>query len=81
MAGIDTVGMACRVLDHHSLDYEIRRGKHVKIVVEYEGKHQTLVTGGSTSDKRALQNFYHTIKRLLSSLGVPFQECKALMYN
>lgn len=82
MAGMDTVNMACRVLDKHELDYEVKRGKHVKIIVSYAGKKQTFVTGGSISDKRAIQNFYHTLKRLLTSLGVSFMpDSKALIYN
>lgn len=82
MAGMDTVNMACRVLDHHELDYEVKRGKHVKIVVNYDGKKQTFVTGGSISDKRAIQNFFHTLKRLLTGLGVAFKpDSKALIYN
>jgi hypothetical protein len=81
MAGRDTVGMARRVLDHHGLNYEVKRGKHVKIVVDYEGRKQTFVTGGTISDGRAIMNFYHTIKKLLTGLGVPFEECKGLCYN
>lgn len=81
MAGVDTVAMALRVLDHHGLDYEVKRNKHVKIVVTFEDRRQTLVCGGSTSDKRALLNFYATIRKLLMALGVPFEDCKALIHN
>lgn len=82
MAGKDTVGMACRVLDHHDLSYEVKWGKHVKIVVDYQGRKQTFVTGGTVSDGRALMNFYHCLKRVLLSLGVPFRsDSKALIYN
>jgi hypothetical protein len=82
MAGMDTVDMAKRVLDYHGLDYTVKVGKHVKIVVDFEGKKQTFVTGGSISDKRAIQNFYHTLKRLLTSLGVCFlPDSKKLIYN
>lgn len=82
MAGRDTVGMAMRVLDHHGLNYEVKHGKHVKIVVDYEGRRQILVCGGTTSDIRALMNFYHSVKRLLIKLGVEFQaDSKALIYN
>lgn len=82
MSGMDTVEMAKRVLHHHDLHYEIKRGKHVKIVVDFEGKKQTFVTGASTSDKRAIMNFYSTLKRLLLSLGVAFRDdSKSLIYN
>jgi hypothetical protein len=74
--------MAKRVLDHHGLTYEVKHGKHVKIVVDYEGRRQILVCGGTTSDNRAILNFYHSLKRLLTALGVPFQpDSKALLYN
>jgi hypothetical protein len=81
MAGMDTVDMAKRVLERHGLAFEVKRGKHVKIVVEHEGKKQTFVTGGSISDKRAVKNFYHTLKRLLIGMGVEFQDSKALLFN
>jgi|GEM_PF-5363353 len=82
MAGVDTVEMAKRILDHHALDYNVKIGKHVKIVVDYKGNKQTFVCGGTTSDKRALQNFYHFIKRVLTSLGVNFlPDSKQLIYN
>lgn len=82
MAGRDTVDMACRVLDHHGLSYTVKQGKHVKIVVDFEGRRQTFVTGGSISDKRAILNFYHTLKRLLLSLGVAFRaDSRALIHN
>jgi len=81
MAGVDTIGMACRVLDFHNLDYELKRGKHVKIVVTHGTQRQILVTGGTVSDNRAIKNFYHQIKRTLLSLGVAFQECKSLIHN
>lgn len=81
MAGTDTVAMAKRVLEHHGLAFEVKHGKHVKIIVSHEDKKQTFVTGGSISDKRAIKNFYHTLKRLLTGMGVPFQECKALLNN
>jgi hypothetical protein len=81
VAGVDTVAMALRVLDHHGLDYEVRRNKHVKITVAYGDRRQTLVCGGSTSDKRALLNFYATIRKLLIGIGVPFEDCKALIHN
>lgn len=81
MAGIDTVAMAERVLKHHGLEYEVKRNKHVKITVTHGEEKQTFVTGGSVSDKRAIQNFYHTLKRLLLKMGVDFQDCKALLFN
>jgi hypothetical protein len=82
MASKDTVGMAKRVLDHHALDYEVKLGKHVKIVVNYGDKTETFVTGSTVSDGRALQNFYHCLKRLLTQMGVPFKkDSKALLYN
>lgn len=81
MAGLDSVTMAKRVLDHHKLEYEVKRGKHIKIVVQHGTQRQTLVTGASLSDRRAVQNFYHLIRRLLTQMGVPFQECKGLMHN
>ena len=81
MAGVDTVTMARRVLDHHGLDYEVKYNKHVKIIVSHAGARQTFVTGGSISDKRAIQNFYHTLKRLLLQMGVDFQDCKSLLFN
>lgn len=81
MAGMDTVDMAERVLKHHGLKYEIKRNKHVKIIVQHGKVRQTFVTGGSISDKRAIQNFYHTLKRLLLKMGVDFQDCKALLFN
>jgi hypothetical protein len=82
MAGVDLVGMARRVLDHHELDYEIKRGKHVKIVVTHGERRQTLVCGSSTSDKRALMNFFSTIRAVLIGLGVIFKpDSKALVFN
>lgn len=81
MAGLDTVAMALRVLKHHDLDYEIRQGKHIKIIVSYLGRKQTLVTGKSVSDNRAVMNFYHTLRRLLIGMGVSFEDCKAIAYN
>ena len=81
MAGMDTVDMAKRVLDAHGLAFEVKRGKHVKIVVSHGDQKQTFVTGGSISDKRAVKNFYHTLKRILVGMGVDFQDCKGLLYN
>lgn len=81
MAGMDTVDMAERVLKHHGLDYEVKRNKHVKITVHFGKIKQTFVTGGTVSDKRAIQNFYHTLKRLLLKMGVDFQDCKTLLFN
>jgi hypothetical protein len=82
MAAVDVVGMAQRVLDHHDLDYEIKRGKHVKIIVRHGDKKQILVCGASSSDKRCVMNFYSTLRRVLISLGVAFlPDSKALIYN
>jgi hypothetical protein len=82
MAGVDLVGMAQRVLEHHDLTYEVKRGKHVKIVVRHQDRKHTLVCGGSTSDKRALMNFFSTIRAVLIRLGVDFKlDSKALIYN
>lgn len=82
MAGVDTVEMARRVIEHHDLDYEIKRGKHVKIIVFHgEAKH-TLVCGSTPSDKRAMMNFFSTVRRVLISLGVAFRaDSKALIFN
>lgn len=82
MAGKDTLKMTMRILDHHGLSYEIKRTKHVKISVDYEGRNCVLVTGGTISDRRAILNFYHFVRRTLINLGVPFQEdSKALIHN
>jgi hypothetical protein len=81
MAAKDGVKMAVRVLQHHGLDYEIKRGRHVKLVVEHAGQRRTLVTGATPSDRRATLNLYADIRRAVTSLGVEFQDCKALMFN
>lgn len=82
MAGKDSLEMAKRILDHHGLNYAITRNKHYKIIVDHNGQSKTLVTGGTLSEYRAVMNFYHTIKRLLTELGVAFKgDSKKLIYN
>jgi hypothetical protein len=81
MAKRDTAGMAQRVLERHGIPYEVKRGKHIKIVMTYKGERRTLVTGASVSDHRAIQNCYGDLKRLLTGMGVEFQDCKALLFN
>lgn len=82
MKGVDSLRMACRVLDHHDLSYTLKRGKHFKIVVKIGAKSVTLITGGTLSDRRGVENFYHTLRRILVGSGVPFREdSKTLIHN
>lgn len=81
MAGRDCIDMTKRILDHHGLSYEVKKGKHLKVVVSYAEQKQTIVMAASVSDRRATLNLYSTIRRLLTSMGVDFLDCRGLVYN
>lgn len=78
----DCVEMAIRVIEHHGLTYECKRGKHAKIIVEYGGQSRVLCCGVTPSDKRGVRNFFAIVRRVLKELGVEFKaDSKELIHN
>lgn len=78
----DCVDMAIRVIEHHGLEYEYKRGKHAKITVWHDGQKRILCTGSTPSDKRGVLNFFAIVRRALKELGVEFKsDSKELIHN
>ena len=78
----DCVSMAIRVLEHHDISFERKRGKHEKIIIEHEGQKRILCTGTTPSDKRGVLNFFATVRRTIKELGIEFKDdSKDLIHN
>lgn len=78
----DCVSMAIRVIEHHDLEYELKRGKHAKIVIQRGDQKRILCTGVTPSDKRGVLNFFATVRRIIKELGVEFKDdSKELIHN
>lgn len=78
----DCISMAQRVVEYHELDYELKLGKHAKIVITFNGQKRILCTGKTPSDKRGVLNFYSVVRKAIKSLGIAFKEdSRALIHN